>query len=111
VSVACWDGHGPILADTSAWTVARNVASAHEMLLAAAERGDIAWCWPVRYELTIDARSVEDIGRVDRTFEGMREVAAQKSGLAVLHHDSHFDQLAPLLGIQSYWIADPVGPQ
>jgi hypothetical protein len=38
--------HG--LADTSAWIVARRSARARKLLLAAVERGDIAWCWPSR---------------------------------------------------------------
>jgi predicted nucleic acid-binding protein len=31
-------------------------------------------------------------------------VAAQAAGVAVLHHDTHFDTLAPALGIEAYWI-------
>ena len=144
MSVACWDGQSPVLADTSAWTASSHAPAARELLLTAIERGDVAWCWSVRYELTIDARDVEGIARVDRTLDGMREiavdrnvqrgvlatmrelaaggshgahrypladltvaVAAQSAGLAVLHYDSHFDRLAPLLDIQAYWIADP----
>jgi predicted nucleic acid-binding protein len=34
-------------------------------------------------------------------------VAAQQSGLAVLHHDRHFDRLTDLLGIHANWIAEP----
>jgi predicted nucleic acid-binding protein len=34
-------------------------------------------------------------------------VAAQQSGLPVLHHDGHFDRLAALLGIRAPWIAEP----
>ncbi|MGC9220826.1 MAG: PIN domain-containing protein [Solirubrobacteraceae bacterium] len=139
-----WDGQGLVLADTSAWIVARRVPVARELLLAAVERADVAWCWPVRYELMVDARSIEGIEAVDRTMERLREiavdravqrgvlsvmrelagngshgahrlpltditvaVAAQQSGLPVLHHDRHFDRLAELLGIGALWIAEP----
>jgi predicted nucleic acid-binding protein len=144
VSVEPWDGRGAVLADTSAWMLARRVPRARELLFAAAERGDIAWCWPVRYELTFDAPSPERIAAVDRTLAGMREiavdrpvqrrvlsamreladegfhgahrlpladltvaVAAQTSGLDVLHYDHHFERLGDLLGVRMVWIADP----
>ena len=139
-----WSGEGPVLADTSAWIVAGRMPTARELLLASVERGEIAWCWPVRYELMIDARGADGIAVVDRTLEGLREiavdravqrgvlaamrelaatqphgahrlpladltvaVAAQQSGIDVLHHDDHFDRLATLLSIRSLWIADP----
>lgn len=57
---------------------ARRLPAARELLLAAVERGDVAWCWPVRYELTVDARGPEAIAAVDRTFEGMREIAVDR---------------------------------
>jgi predicted nucleic acid-binding protein len=144
VSVEPWDGRGAVLADTSAWMLARRIPRARELLFAAAERGDIAWCWPVRYELTFDAPSPERIAAVDRTLAGMREiavdravqrgvltamreladdgphgahrlpladltvaVAAQTSGLDVLHYDHHFERLGDLLGVRMVWIADP----
>jgi predicted nucleic acid-binding protein len=144
VSVEPWDGRGTVLADTSAWMLARRIPRARELLFAAAERGDIAWCWPVRYELTFDAPSPERIAAVDRTLAGMREiavdravqrgvltamreladdgshgahrlpladltvaVAAQTSGLDVLHYDHHFERLGDLLGVRMVWIADP----
>jgi predicted nucleic acid-binding protein len=144
VSVEPWDGRGTVLADTSAWMLARRIPRARELLFAAAERGDIAWCWPVRYELTFDAPSQERIAAVDRTLAGMREiavdrvvqrgvlsamreladegshsahrlpladltvaVAAQTSGLDVLHYDHHFERLGDLLGVRMVWIADP----
>jgi predicted nucleic acid-binding protein len=144
VSVEPWDGRGAVLADTSAWMLARRIPHARELLFAAAERGDIAWCWPVRYELTFDAPSPERIAAVDRTLAGMREiavdrvvqrgvlsamreladegshsahrlpladltvaVAAQTSGLDVLHYDHHFERLGDLLGVRMVWIADP----
>jgi predicted nucleic acid-binding protein len=144
VSVEVWDGQGAVLADTSAWTHARRDSRAHELLLTAIGRGDLAWCWPVRYELLIDARGPEGIAAVDRTFEGLREiavdrnvqrgvlsamreladegshgahrlpladltvaVAAQVSGLDVLHYDHHFERLGKLLGIRMLWIAAP----
>lgn len=144
MSVEPWDGHGAVLADTSAWMLARRIPRVRELLFAAAERGDIAWCWPVRYELTIDAPSPERIAAVDRTLAGLREiavdravqrrvlsvmreladegshgahrlpladltvaVAAQASGLDVLHYDHHFERLGDLLGVRMVWIADP----
>jgi predicted nucleic acid-binding protein len=144
VSVKPWDGRGAMLADTSAWMLARRVPRARELLFAAAERGELAWCWPVRYELTFDAPSPERIAAVDRTLAGLREiavdravqrgvlsamreladedshgahrlpladltvaVAAQASGLDVLHYDHHFERLGDLLGVRMVWIADP----
>jgi len=146
VNAAWWTGEGPVLADTSAWIAARRIPEAREMLLAAVARGDIAWCWPVRYELMVDARGSEGIAALDRTLEGLREiavdravqrgvlsamrelasggshgshrlpltdltvaVAAQQSGLDLLHYDSHFDRLAEPLGIRAVWVAEPVG--
>jgi predicted nucleic acid-binding protein len=144
VSVELWDGRGAVLADTSAWMLARRVPRARELLLAAAERGELAWCWPVRYELTFDAPNPERIAAVDRTLVGLREiavdravqrdvlsamreladggshgahrlpltdltvaVAAQASGLNVLHYDHHFERLGELLGVRTLWIDDP----
>jgi len=144
VSVELWDGRGAVLADTSAWMLARRVPRARELLFAAAERGELAWCWPVRYELTFDAPNPERIAAVDRTLVGLREiavdravqrdvlsamreladegshgahrlpltdltvaVAAQASGLDVLHYDHHFERLGELLGVRMLWIDDP----
>ncbi len=144
MNVDLWDGQGAVLADTSAWMFARRIPEARELLFAAAERGDVAWCWPVRYELTVDAPSPERIAAVDRTLEGLREiavdravqrgvlsamrelasggshgahrlpltdltvtVAAQRSGLDVLHYDRHFERLGELLEVRTRWIADP----
>jgi len=143
VSAQLWDGRRPVLVDTSAWMLARRVPQARELLLTAVERGDVAWCWPVRYELTVDARGPEGIAAVDRTLEGLREiavdrtvqrgvlsamrelavsgshgahrlpltdltvaVAAQISGLDVLHFDRHFERLGALLGVGTPWIAE-----
>jgi predicted nucleic acid-binding protein len=123
---------------------ARRVPRARELLFAAAERGELAWCWPVRYELTFDAPNPERIAAVDRTLVGLREiavdravqrdvlsamreladegshgahrlpltdltvaVAAQASGLDVLHYDHHFERLGELLGVRMLWIDDP----
>jgi predicted nucleic acid-binding protein len=144
VSVELWDGRGAVLADTSAWMLARRVPRARELLFAAAERGELAWCWPVRYELTFDAPNPERIAAVDRTMVGLREivvdravqrdvlsamreladegshgahrlpltdltvaVAAQASGLNVLHYDHHFERLGELLGVRTLWLDDP----
>ncbi len=63
-----------MLVDTSAWIAARRIPAARELLLAAVERGDVAWCWPVRYELTVDARDAKAIGALDRTMEALREI-------------------------------------
>lgn len=124
--------------------LARRVPEARELLLAAVGRGEVAWCWPVRYELSVDARGPEGLAAVDRTLEGLREiavdrtvqrgvlstmrdlartgshgahrppladltvaVAAQRSGLDVLHHDRHFERLGQLLGVRTPWIAQP----
>jgi len=144
VSVELWNGQGAVLADTSAWMLARRVPKARELLLAAVGRGEIAWCWPVRYELIVDARGPEGIAAVDRTLEGLREIAvdrtvqlgvlsamrelastgshgahrvpladltvamaAQTSGLDVLHFDRHFERIGALLGVGTPWIAEP----
>jgi len=144
VSVEIWNGQGVVLADTSAWIVARRIPTARQLFLAAIERGEVAWCWPVRYELMVDARGSDGIAALDRTLERLREiavdravrrgvlaairelagagsygahrlplteltvaVAAQQSGLTVLHHDRHFERLIELLGIQASWIAEP----
>lgn len=79
MSVELWDGGGAVLADTSAWMRARRVPRARELLFAAAERGELAWCWPVRYELTFDAPNPERIAAVDRTLVGLREVAVDRA--------------------------------
>jgi predicted nucleic acid-binding protein len=144
VSRQLWTGEGPVLADTSAWVAARGHPEARERFLVAVERGDVAWCWPVRYELTVDAANAEAIATVDRSLEALREiavdravqrgvlaamralarggshgahrlpladltvaVAAQQSGLDVLHFDGHFDRLAEALGIGALWVAEP----
>jgi predicted nucleic acid-binding protein len=144
VSVELWDGRAAVLADTSAWMLARRVPRVREQLFAAAERGDVAWCWPVRYELTVDAPSPQRVAALDRTLDGLREiavdravqrgvlsamrqladggshgahrlpltdltvaVAAQRSGLDVLHYDRHFERLGELLDIRTPWIAEP----
>jgi predicted nucleic acid-binding protein len=144
VSAELWDGQGTVLVDTSAWTVARRLPTARQLLRAASERGEVAWCWPVRYELIVDARDPDGIAAVDCALEGLREVAvdlavqrgvlsamrelaengshgahrlpladltvavaAQRSGLDVLHYDRHFERLGELLGVRTLWIAEP----
>jgi predicted nucleic acid-binding protein len=79
VSVELWDGQGAVLVDTSAWMCARRAPQARDLLLAAVERGDVAWCWPVRYELFVDARDPAAISAVDRTLDGLREVAVDRA--------------------------------
>jgi predicted nucleic acid-binding protein len=74
-----WDGTGPVLADTSAWMQSRKDAKARNLLLAAIERGEVRWCWPVRYELTVDARGSDGIAAVERTLDGLREVPLDRS--------------------------------
>lgn len=88
MSVRLWDGTGPVLADTSAWMQARRDQKARSLLLGAVERGDVCWCWPVRYELTVDARGPEGIAAVERALEGLREIpvdrGAQRAVLATM---------------------------
>jgi predicted nucleic acid-binding protein len=74
-----WDGQGTVLVDTSAWMLARRAPEARELLLDAIARDQVAWCWPVRYELTIDARGPDGIAAVDRTLDGLREVAVDRT--------------------------------
>lgn len=74
-----WDGTGPVLADTSAWMQARRDASARDLLLAAIERGEVRWCWPVRYELMVDARGSDGIAAIERTLNTLREVPLDRS--------------------------------
>jgi len=73
-----WDGTGPVLADTSAWMQSRKGAKTRDVFLAAIERGDVRWCWPVRYELTVDARGSDGIAAVERTLDGLREVPVDR---------------------------------
>ncbi len=77
--VRLWDGSGPVLADTSAWMQARRDPKARSLLLGAVERGDACWCWPVRYELMVDARGAEGIAAVEHTLEGLREIPVDRS--------------------------------
>lgn len=79
MSAAVWDGRGPVLVDTSAWIAARRLPAARERLLAAAHRGDVGWCWPVRYELMVDARDADAIDALDRTLEALREIRVDRS--------------------------------
>jgi predicted nucleic acid-binding protein len=79
MSVRLWDGAGPVLADTSAWMQARRDSRARDLLLDAIERGDVRWCWPVRYELMVDARGAEGIATVEQTLESLREVPVDRS--------------------------------
>lgn len=79
MSVRLWDGTGPVLADTSTWMQARRDTRARDLLLGAIERDDIRWCWPVRYELMVDARGSEGIAAVERTLEGLREIPVDRS--------------------------------
>lgn len=93
MSVDLWDGQGAVLADTSAWMLARRIPEARERLFAAVERGDVAWCWPVRYELTFDAPTPERIAALDRTLDSLREIAidraVQRSVLSVMRELAH----------------------
>ena len=68
-----------MLADTSAWMRARRDPQAQALLLGAVERGDACWCWPVRYELMVDARGPEGIAAVERTLEGLREISVDRN--------------------------------
>ncbi len=88
MSTELWDGQDAVLVDTSAWMYARRIPEARERLLAAIERGDVAWCWPVRYELTFEAPNLEGIEGIDGTLDGLREIAidraVQRSVLATM---------------------------
>jgi predicted nucleic acid-binding protein len=77
--VRVWDGGGPVLVDTSAWMQARRDPHARELLLSAIQRGDVCWCWPVRYELMVDARGPEGVAAVERSLEGLREIPVDRS--------------------------------
>jgi predicted nucleic acid-binding protein len=77
--VQVWDGSGPVLVDTSAWMHALRDPDARELLLSAIQRGDVGWCWPVRYELLVDARGPEGIAAVERSLEGLREIPVGRS--------------------------------
>lgn len=79
MSIRLWDGTGPVLADTSAWMQTRRDPKARDLLLGAIERGDVCWCWPVRYELMIDARGSEGIAAVERTLESLREIPLDRN--------------------------------
>ena len=79
MSPKTWDGTGPVLADTSAWMQSRKDVKARELLLGAIERGAVRWCWPVRYELMVDARGSDGIAAVERTLDGLREVPVDRS--------------------------------
>lgn len=78
MSARLWDGTGPVLADTSAWMQARRDSKTRSLLLGAVERGDVCWCWPVRYELMVDARGPEGIAAVERTLESLREIPVDR---------------------------------
>lgn len=88
MSRRAWGGTEPMLADTSAWTQSRTDARARKLLLGAIERGDVRWCWPVRYELMVDARGPDGIAAVERTLDGLREVhvdrGVQQAALATM---------------------------
>jgi len=79
MSARVWDGTGPVLADTSAWMQSRKDTKARGLLLGAIERGEVRWCWPVRYELMVDARGSDGIAAVERTLDGLREVPVDRS--------------------------------
>ncbi|HVY77729.1 MAG TPA: PIN domain-containing protein [Solirubrobacterales bacterium] len=74
-----WDGGGPVLADTSAWMQARRDAKGRKLLLEAIERGDVRWCWPVRYELMVDARGADGVAAAERTLESLQEAPVDRS--------------------------------
>lgn len=117
MSVRLWDGVGPVLADTSAWMQARRDTRARDLLLAAIERGDVRWCWPVRYELMVDARGSDGIAAVERTLEGLREVpvdrGVQRAVLATMRElaadGSHGAHRLPLTDLAVAAAAQDVG--
>lgn len=69
---------------------ARRDAKARDLLLGAVERGDARWCWPVRYELMVDARGPVGVAAV-----------------GILHFDQHLERLGDHLGVAAYWISEP----
>jgi predicted nucleic acid-binding protein len=79
MSPRLWDGTGPVLADTSAWMQARRDSGARDLILRAIERGDVRWCWPVRYELMVDARGADGIAAIEQTLESLREIPVDRS--------------------------------
>jgi predicted nucleic acid-binding protein len=79
MTLELWDGAGPVLADTSAWMQGRRDKRVRQLLLGAIERGDVCWCWPVRYELMVDARGQDDVAAVERSLEGLREIPVDRS--------------------------------
>jgi predicted nucleic acid-binding protein len=114
--VRLWDGTGTVLADTSAWMQARRDPKARKLLLDAVGRGEVRWCWPVRYELMVDARGPEGIAAVERTLEGLREVpvdrAVQRAVVATMRelaasgsHGAHRFPLADLAVIAAAQLA------
>ncbi len=78
MSPKVWDGAGPVLADTSAWMQSRKDVEARDLLLGAIERGDVRWCWPVRYELMVDARGPDGIAAIERTLDSLREIPVDR---------------------------------
>lgn len=57
---------------------ARRDSAARDRLLAGVERGDLCWCWPVRYELMVDARGPDGLAAVEQSLEGLREIPADR---------------------------------
>jgi predicted nucleic acid-binding protein len=78
MSVRLWDGTGPVLADTSAWMQAHRDSAARDLFLEAIERDELRWCWPVRYELMVDAQGAAGVAAVERTLESLREVQVDR---------------------------------
>lgn len=117
MSIELWDGRDAVLVDTSAWVQARRIPQARERLLAAIERGDVAWCWPVRYELTFEAPNPEGIAGVDGTLDGLREItidrAVQRAVLATMRelaaNGSHGAHRIPLTDLAVVVAAQAAG--
>ncbi len=115
--IRLWDGAGPVLADTSAWMQARRDSRARDLLLGSIERGDVRWCWPVRYELMVDARGADGIAAVERTLEGLHEVpvdrGVQRAVLATMRElavdGSHGAHRFPLTDLAVAAAAQDVG--
>lgn len=107
MSARVWDGTGLVLADTSAWMQSRRNAEGRDLLLDAVERGEVRWCWPVRYELMVEARGSDGVAAVERTLDSLREVpvdrGVQRAVLATMRelaaggsHGAHRFPLADL---------------
>jgi len=117
MAVRIWRGDGPVLVDTSAWMQTRRDSGARDLLLEAIERGDVCWCWPVRYELMVDARGADGIAAAEQALESLREIpvdrGVQRAVLATMReladNGSHGAHRFPLTDLTVATAAQDVG--